>query len=364
MNRFSFIVCLIFVCIFVALFFGMQVQEESNPVPQKIGVVMDGSRHDLTWNQAHAEGIDAAARKIGAEVLYRENVPEAPECAQVIEELIGEGCSLVVCTSFGFGEWLRAVAERHPDIRFMHATGTVTLPNLSTYAARMYQMRYVSGIVAGLQTQTGSVGYVASFPICETVRGINAFALGVRSVRRDAVVHVVFSNTWIDDADIEKATHRLLDGSTVDVVTMQVDSLKVHETAEQMGIWAIGSHRDLSEKFPKTLLTSAVWNWESFYTERFRECTRGKFRGRNYWEGLREKRVSMAPLSAAAAPGAAEAVRKAMKRFENDLFEVFHGPIFDTEKRIRVRAGESMTDDMLLNGFDWFVEGVKVHGTD
>jgi len=139
---------------------------------------------------------------------------------------------------------------------------------------------------------------------------------------------------------------------------MHTDSLEPLKTANENGIMSIGYNFDNSNTYPDTYLTSAIWNWENFYTPRITECLQGEFEGKNYWEGVNTGIVSLAPLSGNAKDGILEAVDAERDRFRSGTFDVFYGPIYDNEGNIRIAEGESMTDDAMLNSFDWYVEGV------
>lgn len=328
----------------------------------KVGVILNGEKSDHNWSQSHYEGMETTVKELGLKVIYLENVPETEDCMDYLEILVEEGCDIIVCNSFNFGTYALKMAEKYPEICFFHASGIETAKNLTTYFGRMYQMRYLSGIVAGLQTETNQIGYVAAFPISEVNRGINAFTLGVRSVNPDAVVYVDWCNSWTSDKAAGDATRNLLLNYDIDVLAMHTDSLRPLEIAEEEGIWSIGYNMDNSKKCNDTFLTAPVWNWENFYIPRIKECQQGKFVGRNYWEGAESGMISLAPLTEHVKGGIAEVVEQKMQEISNGTFDVFYGPIYDREGVLRIPQGESMSDEAMLNAFDWYVEGVKIHG--
>lgn len=327
----------------------------------KVGFVMIGSRDDKSYNQSHYDSMETTAGKLNLDVLYRESVPTDETSKEVMEELIEEGCEIVICNSYDYGEWIYEMAEKYPEIYFFHASGITQNKNLATYFGRMYQMRYLSGIVAGLQTETNEIGYVAAFDISEVNRGINAFTLGVRSVNQDAVVHVEWSGSWTEDEAVEVATNKLFDNYNIDVIAMHTDSIRALEMAEERGIWSIGYNVDNSEEFPNTFLTAPVWQWENYYEPYILKCLQGKFRGENYWEGTSTGVVGLAEITENAKPEIKEAVAKTRDKLENGFFDVFYGPIVDSKGVVRIREGENMSDVTMLNNFDWYVEGVVIH---
>ncbi len=328
----------------------------------KVGFILNGTVDDHSWGQAHYEGMAHCADSLNLEVYYRENVPADKECERVIEELIGQGCKIIVCNSFGFGEYALNMAEKYPDIYFFHAAGVEESANLATYFGRIYQMRYLSGIVAGMQTETDEIGYVASYPISEVNRGINAFTLGVRAVNPDAHVYVEWAQSWTGEVEAEEATKKLLAEHDIDVLTIHTDTNRALEIAEERGIWCIGYNMDNIDLYPDTFLTAPTFEWENFYEPHILECLQGKFAGRHYWEGAETGTVSLAPLSRNVKPEAAKAVEEARRRLLSGTFDVFYGPIVDNEGNVRVRDKECMTDAEMLNAFDWYVDGVVTGG--
>lgn len=328
----------------------------------KVGLILNGTIDDHSWGQAHYEGMMQCAERLNLEIYYQENVPDNEQCKEYIEELIDQGCKIIVCNSFGFGEYALEMAALHRDIYFFHATGVQESDNLATYFGRIYQMRYLSGIVAGLQTETGEIGYVAAYPIPEVNRGINAFTLGVRQVNPDAHVYVEWTQSWTGDEEAEEATEKLLDEHAIDVITIHTDTNRTLEIAEERGVWCIGYNMDNIDLYPNTFLTAPVFEWENFYEPHILECLQGKFAGKHYWDGAETGIVSLAPLSRNVKPGIQNEVDAEARKFMSGTFDVFYGPITDTDGHVRVREMECMTDTEMLNAFDWYVEGVIVNG--
>ncbi|MBR5597875.1 MAG: BMP family ABC transporter substrate-binding protein [Lachnospiraceae bacterium] len=343
--------------------FLIHTEEENTDIMQdktKVGMVLNGSINDYSWGRSHYEGLEKCVDELNLEVIYCENVPTDESSLLVIEELVEYGCEIIICNSFGFGEWILKAAEIYPDIYFLHATGTEIADNLSTYFGRMYQMRYLSGIVAGLQTQTNEIGYVAAFPISEVNRGINAFTLGVRKVNPNAHVYVKFSDSWEGKEEAQKATNDLLNHHNIDIIAMHVDTNIPLEIAENSGIWAIGYNYDNGEVYKNSFLTAPIWQWEEFYRPKILECLQDKFYSKIYWQDSNTGILSLAPLTENVKPGIEAIVEKEKKKLESGSWDVFFGPVVDQYGITRIHEGESMTDDAMLNAFDWYVEGVKI----
>ncbi|MBQ7155415.1 MAG: BMP family ABC transporter substrate-binding protein [Synergistaceae bacterium] len=336
-----------------------QVDTDVTAKATKVGVLINGSRSDHSYCQAHYEALEAIKNDLNLEFVYLENVPM--DCYNKIVSLIrDEGCKIIVGVSFEFGLDMMKAAEKYPNIYFLHASGVNHRKNFSSFFGRMYQARYLSGIAAGMNTQTGELGYVAAFPISEVIRGINAFTLGVRSVRPDAVVHVRYCNSWQGDDVAGEACRKLLNLYPIDVVAMHTDSLQPHIEADIRGIWSVGYNIDNSAMFPDTYLIACVWKWEVYYRRQILNCLQGKFHGHHDLIEMDEGIVALSRLSSHANRQTKAKVRSADEKLRTLEFDVFYGPITDNTGELRVDEGESMPDNEMFNRFYWYVEGVKV----
>lgn len=335
--------------------------DESLNKTTKVGVLFNGEIDDKGWGQSHYEGLNKSAEELNIEIIYEENVPFDDTCKDIMQSMIDDGCEIIICNSFNYGEYIVQVAEANPEIVFLHATGIEEGENITTYFGRMYQMRYLCGVVAGLQTETNSIGYVAAYPIAEVNRGINAFMLGVQSVNPDALVHVVWSESWTDYDVNQEAAQILIDECDVDIITMHCDSVAPLDVADQNGIWSIGYNMDNSELYPDSFLTAAVWKWEKFYTPQISVIIQDKYYSGNYWDGYETGLVDLAPLTSNVKTGIEDILEEKKEMFNSGTFDVFYGPIYDTMGEIRIGEGENMSDVTMLNFFDWYVKGIHIY---
>ncbi len=361
MKKIVIIACAIIVVIVAGIIASnIYSDRQKNHNDVTIGLVMNGSATDRSWGQSHYEALKKTSDELGVQLIHKENVPDA-ELEVVVDGLVKDGCEIIVCNSFGFGEYLDEVSKKYPDIYFFHTSGVNPSENVTTFFGRIYQMRYLTGIVAGLQTETNEIGYVAAFPIDEVNRGINAFTIGVRSVNPDAKVYVQWTESWTDDESARKATTNLLTNHNIDVMTLHTDSNVPLDVADENGVMCIGYNYDNAEIYPDTFLTAAVWTWDNFYTPHITQCLDNKFDGRNYWDGVNTGIESYAPLTNNVKSGTKEKVEAEMERLRSGTYDVFFGPVIDTEGNVRIAEGESMTDAAMLNDFDWYVEGVVLN---
>ncbi len=336
-----------------------QVDTDVTAKTTKVGVLLNGIRLDHSYCQAHYEAIEAIKDELNLDVIYLENVPM--DCYRDIVSFVREkGCKIIVGVSFEFGRDMMKAAEEYPGIYFLHASGVNRRNNFSSFFGRMYQARYLSGIAAGMNTKTGELGYVAAFPISEVIRGINAFTLGVRSVKPDAVVHVSYCNSWLGDDVAGEACRKLLSLYPIDVIAMHTNSLQPHREADASGIWSVGYNIDNAAMFPDTYLTACIWKWDVYYRKEILNCLQGKFHGHHDLMDMNEGIVALSGLSGHADSKTRAKVQAAGEKLQTLEFDVFYGPIRDNTGYLRVEEGESMPDDEMFNNFDWYVEGVKL----
>jgi basic membrane protein A len=321
----------------------------------KAGFVYVGRVGDFGFTYAQNQGRLALMRELGVQTMVRETVYGDENVVRVIQEMIDSGATVIFSTSLGFMKPTAMMAERNPGIYFFHCSGGKTKENMSAYFGRMYQMRYLTGVVAGLRTKTNKIGYVAAYPIPEVIRGVNAFALGVRSVNPQASVEMRWTNSWVDIGLARELTHSLI-RSGCDVIAQHHDSQHPQITAEEMGVWSIGYNSPMGFFAPNAYLTGAVWDWGPYMVDQVRRIKRGQWRSSNYWGGIEDGVVKLEPLTKNVAPGTQEAVDAATRRMERG-FEVFVGPLYDNRGVLRVPDGVTMTDGEKL-AIDWFVGNI------
>lgn len=323
----------------------------------KVAFVYVGPVGDAGWTTAHDLGRKYLEEKMpDVETTFIENVPEGADSERVITQLAEEGHKIIFTTSFGYMDPTINVAAKYPDVVFMHNSGYKTAENVGTYFGRMYQARYLSGIVAGKTTKSNLIGYVAAHPIPEVIRGINAFTLGVQSVNPNAKVKVIWTNTWYDPAAEKEAANTLL-AAGADVITQHQDTPGPMQAAEEQGKVGIGYNTDMAKLAPKAVLTSAVWNWGPYYVKTVEAVKNGTWTNEQYWGGLSEGIIDLAPFGPMVDQETKSLVEEAKQNIFSGKWDVFTGPIKDQTGAVKVAEGQKMTDAEMLS-FDWFVAGV------
>lgn len=331
---------------------------EANEKNIKAGFIYVGPVGDAGWTYSHDQGRkEMEALPFVEPSTYIESVPEGAESARVITGLVRKGHNLVFTTSFGYMDATLDVAKRNKDVVFMHCSGYKTAENVGNYFGRMYEPRYLSGIVAGKMTKADRIGYVAAFPIPEVIRGINAFTLGVRSVNPKAEVRVVWTQTWFDPGIERDAADSLLDVGA-DVLTMHQDAPATLQAAEARGAYVIGYNTDMRSFAPNAFLTAPVWNWGPLYSKIAREVQDGTWKPESIWWGMQQDLVRLAPLNDKIPAEVKKLVAEKTEAIKTGKLHPFTGPIKDQKGEIQVAAGVIPSDGDLLS-MSFFVEGVQ-----
>jgi basic membrane protein A len=227
---------------------------------------------------------------------------------------------------------------------------------MGTYFGAAEEARYLSGIAAGHATQNGKIGYVAAFPIPEVLRGINAFALGARSVNPDATVQVVWTKTWFGP-DEEKQAAESLTAEGVDVLAMHQDTPSTGEAAADVGAKWLGYNDDMSSFQPEAWLTGPVWDWGPYYTQTAQSVLDGTCPTDQYYGTMADGMVGLASYGESMDQAWIDHIEAVKATIIDGSFKPFTGPINDQDGNEKVAAGESPDLGTLL-GMDYLVEGV------
>ena len=310
------------------------------------------------WVQQHEQGRQAvqAAFKERVQTSFVENVAEGADAERVIRDLARQGNRVIFTPSFGYMEPTLKVAREFPDVKFESITGYKTAPNVAVANVRYYEGRYLAGIVAGrLATQAG---YVAGFPIPEVVQGINAFALGMRSVNPEAQVHVVFLGEWFNPPRERDAAMSLINQGA-EVLAFHTGSTAVMAAAQTRGKLAVAYHSDMRQIAPDAQIAAVTHLWGAYYTERVKAVLDGTWRTGRVWGGVKDGMVRVDGFGPKVPPRVREEVLARQAAMAAGQLTVFaaQADMRDNEGRVAIPAGRALSDDEIQN-MNWLVEGV------
>ena len=327
--------------------------------PVRVAFVYTGTPGDGGWTYQHNEGVKELKRAFGdrVRITRTSTLDGAPEESTYVIRQLAKKNDLIFTTSFGFMDPTLAIAKEFPRVRFEHASGYKSAPNMGNYFGAMEEARYLSGIVAGRATTSNTIGYVAAFPIPEVIRGINAFTLGARSVNPKAKVKVSWAFSWYYPDAERKLASKLIDGGA-DVLSQHQDSPDIGEVAQERGKLWVGYDSDMRRFAPKAFLTAPTWDWGPYYVSRVRALMDGTWKPDSFYGDMRGGMVGLAPVSSLAPPVARERVAKTRAAILSGAFSPLSGPIKDQSGTTRIAAGKVMPLKDAL-GWNWFVDGVE-----
>ena len=330
------------------------------PEPLKIAFAYVGPVGDGGWTFAHDNGKKAVEKEFGDKVQtsYVENVPESADAERVIREMASSGNKLVFGTTFGYMEPMLKVAPDFKDVKFEHATGYKTADNMRTYDSRTYEGAYMAGIIAGKMTKSNTLGVVASIPIPEVVRNINAFTLGAQTSNPKIKTKVVWVNEWFNPPKETEAATSLINGGA-DVLFQNTDSPAVLKTAQDKGKRAFGWDSDMTAYGPKAHLASAVINWGPYYIKTTREVLEGKWTGgTSSWWGVKEGAIDIVSIAEDVPAETKAKVEEVKKGLADGTFSIWKGPMVDNTGKEQI-AKDTVADDKFLSGLGFYVKGVE-----
>ena len=270
--------------------------------------------------------------------------------------MINENCKIIFATSYGYEQYLKQYAQKYPQVQFCQATGILANqePVLSNYHNCMgviYEGRYISGIVAGLKLKElvetrkilpaqEKIGYVAAFPFAEVISGYTAFFLGVRSVMPDAVMSVMYTESWNNYFVEKQCAEKLIDEGCV-IISQHSDTTGPAIACEEASInrdkvvFHVGYNQSMIDVAPTTSLVSSRINW-SYYIisacnavlkeKSIESVVKGNIYGNDASAGIQNGWVEIIGLNdLILAPDTEEKIEAAKKQFKSDATSIFKG---------------------------------------
>ena len=329
---------------------GCSSSQGGNETPKlKIGLILVGDENE-GYTYAHIEGIKEAAKANGIsddQLVWKYTIGETQACYDAAVDLVENGCTAVFSNSYGHQSYMQEAAKEYPDVSFVAATGDTAaisgLPNFSNAFTRVYQSRYVSGVVAGMKLaelekegkiptesyKDGKVliGYVGAFPYAEVMSGFTSFFLGVKSVFENVTMEVVYTNSWFDFIAEGEAANTLMADHCV-IIGQHADSTGAPaavEAAQKNGTvaYSVGYNIDMLSVAPNAALTSATNNWGVYYTYAFGQLLKGEKIVTDWSEGYDTDAVAITALGSSCAAGTKEVVEKTIADIKSGAIQVF-----------------------------------------
>lgn len=350
--------CIIVMIIYLLIFaFDTEIDKRHD----KIGFIILGDINEAGWNASHYNGIKAACEEYDLQLLIRDNVKEfSGQCPVAIEELVAEGAGAIFLVSFNYASEVRSLIDKYPHISFINTSTLEHAKNLTSCFARMYQGRYLSGVLAGMKTKSNVIGYVAAMPNAEVCRGINAFTLGVQRVNPNAKVLVMWTGGWqVEDVEAEHA-QILIEKYGADLLTYHQDVDITGQVAEKYGVDFIAYNAHL-EGYSEHYLASVICRWDLYYKDILQKYMKGElFSIRDNWVGVQQGVITLSDYSELVTPKMLSVINSAQNEllYNNNL--IFCDEIYDNQGKLRCGKNQVIADKELLRSMDWLIKGVEV----
>ena len=320
---------------------------------------------DMGWTTAHYRGIEYLEKELGdqIEVSYTEKVLAA-NAEQVLRGYAKAGYDVIFATTFEHMDPCLIVAKDFPKVVFEHCSGyKKNDTNMGNYFVRMYQAEYLAGYMAGLMGYK-NVGTVATQPIPEPIRGINAFTIGLRKGLKEAgVAHdpkkvntIVWLKSW-RDATNETLLAETLAGRGHDLIRQMADTPESSVAACRKGVPAIGYGIDVSGQ-ADCALVSTEWEWGEYYVDAVKKVMAGTWRPGEPWWGFDKGGIDISPFHASVPKDVREKVQKEITLLKEGIDNIFAGAVKNQAGEVILPEGSKATDKDLLT-MRWLVEGVS-----
>jgi basic membrane protein A len=332
-----------------------------------IGVIYNGDPETGTgYSYAHWAGIKKMQKQLGltdSQIISRSSISESDDTAieEAFHELIQAHCNIIFATSVGFMDICRTYAMKYPDTVFAVCSGTQSNgSNLVNYFGRLYEARYLSGMIAGMNTKTDRVGFVAAKGLksSEVTGSVNAFALGVNAVNKKCRVLVCCTESWNDPDAETAAAEQLMDGGC-DILAQHCDSPATQLAAARAGIMGIGYNSDMQEVAPHSVLTSVVWDWSVYYTDAVEKIMNGTWKGYNYYGGIQDGLVNITDPESFGLPGGKEKIEQARADILSGKLKIFSGELKTNDGQIRGKSGKVMSETQIRKRMNWYYQNVE-----
>ncbi|MBP5154761.1 MAG: BMP family ABC transporter substrate-binding protein [Lachnospiraceae bacterium] len=356
----------------------------------KVGCIMVGDETE-GYTFAHIKGIKDACKALGIpdeNIIWKYKVGEDESCQTAAEDLINAGCKLIISNSYGHQDYMNAVAKKHSDVQFVAMTGDTAkkdnLDNFSNAFTKVYESRYVSGVVAGLKikelVESGKltdknysdgkvkVGYVGAYNYAEVVSGYTAFFLGIKSVYPDVVMDVHYTSEWYHWDKENEACKALIQRGCV-IIGQHADSTGAPSAAEDAlkagtVVYSVGYNIDMLPYAPTAALTSASNNWEVYYKYAIGLAKEGKDVPTNWAEGYETGAVGITDLGKSVAPGTAEKVAEVIAAIKAGTLHVFDTNTFTVNGQKVTVAYATDTNGDWVNDADNAIKDGYYHESD
>lgn len=322
-----------------------------------------------SWTYAQEMGRGHVERVLKEHIQTRsiDHVPENGGAYEYLKKLAEEGSDVVFATSPAFINATLKAALEYPETRFLNCSETHSFKHVNTYFGRIYETRFLAGVVAGAVTQSDILGYVGTHPIPGVINGINSFALGARLSNPHVKVKVAWTHQW-DDLEKSRTASLQLIQEGADIISHH-DTLSNREFSKEYGVYSVLCSIDAKTCEPGEYIAAPVWNWGIFYERILRNLLNNSFKGItdifgagqkvvNFWWGMDSGIVDFF-YSKRLVPRETQKLVELLKQaIVMGTFHPFTGPVYSQDGTLQVKPDQIATRDQII-GMNWFVDVVE-----
>ena len=324
-----------------------------------IGYIYPAPVADVGWAKQLDLGREAVEATYGDRVksVVVDSVPEGPDAARVMNQMLSDGAKFLMLGSFGYMNDGIKLGRQNPDLAMIHASGFKQTDNFGTFTARNYEGFYLGGMAAAMMTESNVIGLVGAFAIPELVAEVNAIALAARSINPEVEVKVVWINTWFDPPKAQEAARALISQGADVLFSLHQDTPSVVTVAEAEGVYVVNTGSDMSAHAPTKLLASVTNDWTDYFVREVGKKLDGSFKGADERGGLASGMVKVLAWSGDLSEEQVAQIKAKEAAFIDGSDHAFTGPIVDQDGKERVAAGATLPDPEIF-GMNWLVDTV------
>ncbi len=231
----------------------------AKPSKLKAAFVYDVPPDKSGWVSDHERGRQYAQTVLGDQAATSVYIVEDEHKQyELLEKAVADGNKILFTTSPRMLQASLRAAINYPDIVVMNCSLNISHRYLRTYYTRMYEVKFILGVLAGSLTQSGRLGYVCDYPIYGQIAGINAFALGAQMANPRTKVYLEWSSVkGAGEAALALSRRH------IHLISSQDTARFTEDTRQSFGLSHISHDKT-------DLLAVPVWKWGVYYEKMMR----------------------------------------------------------------------------------------------
>ncbi len=325
--------------------------------PLNIAFIYDREPQTSSWLYGHELGRNHIKEVFGDKIstLKVTCTDTGDGAIMVMEDLIkNEGTEVIFTTTSELIDSSLKIAVKYPNVKVLNCSINTQHRYIRTYYARLYEAKFLSGMVAGAMTGTGKLGYLADYPIFGSVANINAFALGAKFVNPSAKVFLRW--TTIKNETREDILDELY-ANNIDYVSDQ-DLIVPERASRNFGLYKLSKGEPVNISMP-------VYNWGALYEKIIKIIMNGTWNSSdtdtlgkavNYWWGIPSGVIDII-MSNNVPIGTKRLISTIKGLMEEERFYPFEGLIKDQNGMVRNEEDNRMAADDIMK-MDWLLDNV------